>query len=133
MESDWEGISVRAWNRPTVHDTPPQAAIDDSLVSWYVDKYAGVVDDPVRLMGDGQTGSGEADEKIEKCLWDFDNNWDIVELEQPANDIVSGTWKDASTGGKIYCKAVTNYGVESDEKLFSLTIYDTLDVNPGGP
>ena len=35
--------------------------------------------------------------------------------------------------GRIKCKAVSNYGIESDEKLFDLKIYETVQVNPGGP
>jgi hypothetical protein len=52
VESDPLPIPVRAWNRPTVKATPPQAAIDSRAVSWYDGKYVGVQGEPVRLQAD---------------------------------------------------------------------------------
>ena len=125
-------IPVRAWNRPEVENTPPQANIAAGDVSWFNGKYAGVKGQPVRLMADGSTKNSDQNETITKYLWSFDPDWDTVELEQPAGEVVSYTW-DNPKDDKIRCKAVTNYGVESEEKLFDLKVYDTLQVNPGGP
>ena len=127
-ESDWTGIPVRAWKRPTVSEAPP----DTADVSWYDNKYAGVVGESVRLMADGKTNNSVAGERIEKYLWDLDDNG-TFEREQPAGEVVDTTWTTFNLDGEIYCKAVTNYGVESDEKLFSLKVYNALEVDPGGP
>ncbi len=132
IESDLLEIPVRAWNRPVVKDTPPQANIDTGDVSWFNGKYAGVKSQPVRLMADGSTQNSDQNETITKYLWSFDPDWDTVELEQPAGEVVSYTWNNPKDD-KIRCKAVTNYEVESEEKLFNLKVYDTLQVNPGGP
>jgi hypothetical protein len=43
------------------------------------------------------------------------------------------TWSAPSLNERIRCRAVTNYGIESDEKLFDLKIYDSLKVDPDGP
>ncbi|MCD6506141.1 Ig-like domain-containing protein, partial [Candidatus Poribacteria bacterium] len=126
-------IPVYVWNRPTVSDTPPQDAIDRGDVSWYEDKYVGVVGQPVRLMAQGETHNDDSSEKIEKFLWDLDNNWDTIELEQSPGEVVSYTWDSPTPNAQIRCKAVTNYGIESQEKTFNLTIYDTPKVEPGGP
>ncbi|MDI6777475.1 MAG: LamG domain-containing protein [Syntrophales bacterium] len=122
----WSGsltIPVRAWNRPEVKNTPPQSAD----VSWYNGKYVGVVGKPVYLMADANLNGNEA---IEKYLWDMNDNW----ATQTAGQVVSHIWNSSNLNGNIRCKAVTNYGVESDPaKVFDLKIYDTLNVNPQGP
>jgi len=132
IETDLLEIPVQAWNRPIVKDTPPQDNIDAGDVSWFNGKYAGVKGQPVRLMADGSTQNSDQNETITKYLWSFDPDWDTVELEQPAGEVVSYTW-DNPKDDKIRCKAVTNYGVESEEKLFDLKVYDTLQVDPDGP
>jgi len=136
VESDLVEVPVRAWNRPTVNETPPPSEIAASTVSWYGGKYIGVVWEPVRLMADGSTdntGSDNPPEAIAKYLWDFDNNWDTIELEQLAGQAASYTWNSPNLNGQIRCKAETNYGVRSDEKLFNLTIYDKVEPNAAGP
>lgn len=135
MISEVVSIPVRVWNRPMVHDTPPQNRIDAGDVSWYNSKYVGVKGQTVRLMADGETGSSGQGEQIEKFLWDFDNDWSDVELEQPANQVASYTWNNPNESAQIRCKAVTNYGVKSHAdnatgKVFELTIYDTVKVDP---
>ena len=135
VESDLVEIPVRAWNRPTVNETPPPSAIAASTVSWYGGKYIGVAGEPVRLMADGSTdntGSDDPPEAIAKYLWDFDNN-DTIELEQLAGQAASYMWNSPNLNGQIRCKAETNYGVRSDEKLFNLTIYDKVEPNAAGP
>ena len=127
--SDWEEVPVRAWNRPTVKDAPPS----DADVSWYDNKYAGVAGEPVSLMADGQTETSGSGESIEKYLWNLDGNQDTVEREQAAGDTVQYIWSEPNDNGEVFCKAVTNYGVESHEKRFSLRIYRKLEVDPGGP
>ena len=134
IESDLVEIPVRAWNRPTVNDTPPSSAIDACTVSWYGDKYVGVVGEPVRLMADGatnNTGDDVPPEAVAKYIWYFDNN--TLEPDQTAGQAVSYTWNSPNLSGQIRCKAETNYGVQSDEKLFNLTIYDAIEANAAGP
>jgi len=133
IETDLLEIPVRAWNRPVVKDTPPQDSIDAGDVSWFNGKYAGVESQPVRLMADGSTENTPPDgEYITKYRWSFDPDWDTVELEQPAGEVVSYTWNNPKDD-KIRCKAVTNYRIESEEKLFDLKVYNTLEADPGGP
>ena len=133
VESEALAIPVRVWTRPTVHDAPPSSAVDDGLVSWYGDRYIGVVDEPVYLMADGEKGSTEPGELIEKYLWDLDDDWDTVELEQDPGEAISHIWDQPNLSGKIRCKAVTNYGVESAEMQFDLKVYQALQVDAGGP
>ncbi len=47
--------------------------------------------------------------------------------------VVLYTPNSQNLNGYIYCKAITNYGIESDKKRFNLKVYSALDVNPGGP
>jgi len=134
-------IPVRVWNRPTVASTPPQAHIDAGDVSWFNGKYVGVKDQAVRLMADGNTENNDPNEYIEKYLWDFNNNWSTVEVEQvayPTSEVVSNIWENPNENAQVRCKAVTNYGIMSHAdneqgQTFNLTIYDTLQVDPGGP
>ena len=132
--SNWVGIPMHVWLRPMVNNAPPQAAIDTGEVSWFDDAYVGVVGKPVRLMADGETGANDDQtEVVVEYIWDFDRSWDTVELTQSAGEVVSYTWNIVSLSDQIRCKAVTNYGVKSAEKLFKLKVYDTPRVNPGGP
>lgn len=133
VHSDALSIPVRVWMRPTVDNTPPQSAINNGLVSWRDGKYCGIKGEPVYLMATGTKGSAEPEEEITKFLWDFDNNWNTVEVEQPAGERVSHIWDSSNLNGSIRCKAVTNYGVKSDEKVFDLKIYDVLKVDTQGP
>ncbi len=129
-------IPIRVWNPPTVHDAPPQDNMDAGDVSWYDGKYVGVKGHPVRLMAEASTENDDPDEEISHFLWDLNNSWSTVELEQPANEVVSYVWDTSHENAQIRCKAVTNYGVESVEsetKTFNLKIYDTVQVDPGGP
>ena len=138
IESDLIKLQVRAWNRPVVQEAPPAAAIPANAseisqankASWLANKYVGVKGQPVKLRANA---SLEGNEAIDRYIWDFDNNWDTIELTQPANDVATYTWDSANLSGRIKCKAVSNYGIESDEKLFDLKIYETVQVNPGGP
>ena len=128
VESDgWVGISVRAWNRPVVHDTPPQERIDAGDVSWFDGKYVGVAGQSVRLMGDGETGTTGEGEEIAKYLWYLNSEW----VEQPPDEVLSHTWDNPSTNDQVKCKAETNYGIQSEEKSFSLRIYNNLEVDSG--
>lgn len=131
MISELLSIPVRVWERPVVDDAPPSEAINAGTVSWYDGKYVGVVDEPVRLMADVSAGNLNGNESIDKYLWDFNNDWDTVELEQLDGQIVSDTWDSANLNGTIRCKAVTNYGIESEGKTFDLKIYNSLEVDPG--
>ncbi|MBU0700304.1 hypothetical protein KKE26_03275 [bacterium] len=133
INSDALDIPIRVWIRPTINNTPPQSAVDNALVSWYDGKYVGVKGEPVYLMADGQKGSTEPAETITKYIWDFDNDWQTIELEQPTGQVVVHTWDSANLSGSIRCKAVTNYGVKSDEKVFSLRVYDTPVLDARGP
>ncbi|MEK7812577.1 MAG: peptidase inhibitor family I36 protein, partial [Candidatus Desantisbacteria bacterium] len=133
VRSDELEIPIRVWIRPTVSNTPPQSAIDDGLVSWYDNKYIGVRGEPVYLMATGQKGSGEESETITKYIWDFDNDWRTIELEQSPDQVKAWTGSSANLSGSIRCKAVTNYGVKSDEKVFSLRIYETPLLDAEGP
>jgi len=129
VESDgWVGISVRAWNRPVVHDTPPQERIDAGDVSWFDGKYVGVAGQSVRLMGDGETGTTGEGEEIAKYLWYLNSEW----VEQAPDEVLSHTWNNPSTNDQVKCKAETNYGIQSAEKSFSLRIYNNLEVDSGG-
>ena len=138
VASAYVAIPVRAWNRPVVKDTPPASAIpanaseitQASKASWLANKYVGVKGSAVKLQADASLESNEA---ISKFLWDFDNNWAAVELEQPGNALATYTWDTPNLSGRIRTKAVTNYGIESNEKVFDLKIYDTVQANPGGP
>ncbi len=134
VESDPIKISVRAWARPTVEETPPQSAIDAGDVSWYGSRYAGVTGEPVRFMADGNVSSqnDESTENIAKYLWYLDDQGETVELTQWPGQAVSYTWGTSNLSGRIRCKAVTNYGVESDEKLFDLRVYQALQADPRG-
>jgi hypothetical protein len=128
-------IPVRVWNRPTAGEKPPQARIDAGDVSWHGGKYVGVVGDPVRLMGQGQTATTDQGEAIAKVLWDLDNDWSTVEVEQPADAVRSYTWDDPSENAQIRCKVVTNYGIHSHEardagRTFGLTVYAPAEVDP---
>jgi len=125
VESNIFEILVRVWNGPIIKDTPPQSAISAGTVSWYGNKYVGVMGQPVSLMAEA---SLEGNEKIAEYIWDFDNNWDTVELRQAAGAVVTHTWSTQSLSGRINCKAVTNYGVESKQKVFDLKIYAALEV-----
>lgn len=134
VESNLTYIDVVAWNPPIVKDTPPQTAITNKTVSWYAGKYVGVINQDTYLMADGQLGSNNpTGESIDKFIWDFDNNWSSIEKTQrPITQRVSNKWTTPA-GGQIKCKAVNNYGIESDEKLFGLKIYDALIVSADGP
>ena len=131
-------IPVRAWHRPTVKDAPPESAIPAAAseivqagkVNWLEDKYVGVINKPTKLQADG---SAEGDTVIKEYHWDFDNNWGTIELKQTANQVAQYTWKEPSISGRIRCKAVSTYGVESDDKGFNLKMYDAMRMDAGGP
>ena len=133
VESGTLSIPVRVWIRPTVNNNPPQSAIDSAIVSWYDSKYVGIKGEPVYLCGTGTKGSDDLSENITKYLWDFNNDWQTIELEQSAGQVVSHIWNSSNLSGSIRCKAVTNYGVKSDEKVFNLKIYDTPALDAKGP
>ena len=104
------------------------------MVSWYDGKYVGVQGEPIRLQADAElNNSSDSTESIAEYLWDFDNNRNTVELYQPANEVETHIWVSPNLSGRIYCKARTNYGVESEEEFFDLKIYSSLEINPGGP
>jgi hypothetical protein len=140
VESNATSVPVRAWNQPTVNDTPPTTAMPppdpiagNAKVSWYNVKYVGVVGQPVYLMAAGALGTGNlTGESITKFKWDTNNDWANVEINQNNNQRVSYTWNSAA-GGQIGCKAETNYGIESNEKKFNLKIYDQVQAEADGP
>ncbi|MEK7275183.1 MAG: hypothetical protein AAB110_07990, partial [Candidatus Desantisbacteria bacterium] len=70
-------IPVRVWELPKVSDTP------NTTSSWYVNskKYIGIKNQPVCLQATGTTTNGDSSEKVEKFIWDFDNDWDTIEKE----------------------------------------------------
>ena len=131
MESDIIAIPVYAWNRPVVKGTPSQSAMDKG-VSWYKDKYVGVVGEPVNLMAEADLNGNEA---IARYIWDLDGNWDTREdqIEQVEGGIVQHTWESSSLSSRILCKAITNYDIESAERMFDLKIYSIVEVDPDGP
>ena len=146
--SDWLEIPVRVWAPPTVNASPPPAAVPADAseigqagkVNWLGNKYVGLVGAPVKLQAAATLNplnplnNDDSSEQIDHFIWDFDNNsFDTIELEQPADQIGEYTWDTASLSGKIYCKAVTNFGVESEVQAFDLRIYDPVEVAPGGP
>ncbi len=53
-------------------------------------------------------------------------------LEKHLQGLVEFTPSTSNLNGTITVKAVTNYGIESEDKSFSLKIYDTVDANAGG-
>ncbi len=123
-------ITVRVWKLPKVSDTP------ETTSSWYADskKYVGVKGQSVYLKATGTTGAnGDSSEKVAKFIWDFDNDWDTIEKEQTAGQSVSYTWSTAQLNARIRCKAVTNYGIQSEEQYFDLKIYEPVKVDTQGP
>ena len=138
VESRVKEVKVHVWNRPVVLDTPPAAAIpndatelsDPTKVHWLSEKYVGVVGEPVRLKADGLENNGDTSEVIEKYIWDLK---DEGTFEQPASEITEFTPSTSNLNGQITVKAVTNYGIESEVHTFDLKIYDTVDVDAGGP
>ncbi|MCD6507989.1 Ig-like domain-containing protein, partial [Candidatus Poribacteria bacterium] len=118
-------IPVRVWQRPTVSDAPPQDVIDSGDVFWYNGKYIGVAGQPVRLMANGEAKNSV--DEIDKFIWSFDN----TELEQGRDEVVSYTWNSAQSY-QLKCKAVTNYGIESEEKTFTVAVYPIPQLDPGG-
>ena len=129
VESDWVSISAHAWEPPTINDSPPIDFRDD--VSWDDNnkRYVGVVGKPVRFMADGQTGTSGQGENIAKFLWYLGGDW----VEQLPGDFISRTYNSFSTDDSIKCKAETNYKIQSNPQNFHLRIYDTLEVDSGGP
>ena len=79
VATDPLAIPVRVWERPQVHSTPPDSAINARTVSWYNNKYVGKLGVPVNLMASGDVGT--TGESITKYLWDLDNDWNTIELE----------------------------------------------------
>ena len=131
--SDLFTIPVRAWNLPKVHITPSQGDIDAGRVSWYDGKYVGVKGEPVYLKAEADLNGNE---EIVKYLWDvdLDTDWDEDEaIEQPAGRVLAYTWNTSVSSGKVRCRAVTNYGIESDPVDFDLKIYDAPKADPDGP
>ncbi|MFH1897296.1 MAG: PKD domain-containing protein [Candidatus Desantisbacteria bacterium] len=120
-------IPVRAWNLPKVNDAP------SATTSWRNDKYIGVRGQAVYLKATGITNNGDSSENVANFIWDFNNDWNSIELNQTAGQEASYTWNTSQLNGRIKCKAVTNYGIQSEEKLFDLKIYETLKVDSQGP
>ncbi|MBI1923309.1 T9SS type A sorting domain-containing protein [Candidatus Poribacteria bacterium] len=139
-------IPVRAWTPPEIQPSPPTTAIptdtngdgifsDAELAgkaSFLANKYVGVKGQSVNLQANATTQNSDATETISEFLWDFDNNFDTVELHQPGGSLAPYTFNSPNLNGRIRAKAVTNYGIESAERFFDLKIYDTVQVNHGG-
>ncbi|MBI2917723.1 MAG: hypothetical protein HYY01_06980 [Chloroflexi bacterium] len=119
-------IPVAVWKLPTVDEK-------GSGASWKDGKYVGVVGQEVTLKATGQTGSTGQGESITQFLWDLDNDWATVEKTQPAGQSVTYTWAKPTLTGRARVKAETNYGIVSDERLFDVKVYDTVQVDAGGP
>ena len=117
-------IPVKVWNRPTVKAKPPKP----ENVHWYDNTYAGVVGEPIKLQADGELNGNE---KIDRYIWLDDAEKELV--KQTPGQIVNHTWDKQNLNGRIYCKAITNYGIESGKQQFNYKIYPTLEINPGGP
>lgn len=121
-------IPVSVWKRPTVNDTPP--ATSTAFTTYWRDKrYVGFKGEYVSFEANGSTQNNDWNEKIEKYIWDFDNNWST---DDGAN-LVSHSFSTPNLNGKVRCKAVTNYGIQSEEKMFDLKIYNSLSVDTNGP
>jgi len=138
VESALISIPVCAWNLPTVKDTPPSAAITAKTVSWYTNKYAGVAGQAINLMADGAPGSNNPAstpaESLQRFIWDFNNDWSNIELTQePATSPKPYTWSAATPSATIRCRAVNNFGIQSADKLFTVTVYSPVTANIGGP
>jgi len=81
---------VKAWNRPTVGDTPPAAAIpasasqinDATKASWLANQYVGIVGQPVKLVADGRIDAGNADstERIARYQWNAGTQGTVEQL-----------------------------------------------------
>ena len=134
VASDTVSIPVRVWDRPTVNDTPPQSAIDAGTVSWYDGGYVGVVDKPVNLMAEASLTNSDEYEAIDRYRWDIGDDG-TFELNHFPNEVASYTSQSPNLSGIMRCKAVTNYGVQSDgdRELFNLKIYHAVEVDAGGP
>ena len=117
---------IRAWYRPTVNDTPP----NPDNVSWYDGKYVGVVGDDVDLQASGETQNSDGSEKIDKYVWLDDQGDKFVEHNH--GQIATHQWDAQNLNGRIKCKAVTNYEIESSEQTFELKIYPTLEIDHYG-
>ncbi|PIP40680.1 hypothetical protein COX18_05940 [Candidatus Desantisbacteria bacterium CG23_combo_of_CG06-09_8_20_14_all_40_23] len=122
-------IDVYVWEIPSVNDTPGTTS------SWYsnYNKYVGIKGQPVYLQATGRTNSPNLSGSIAKFIWDFDNDWDTIEKEQTAGEQVSHTWNTANLNGRIRCRAVTNYGIQSEDQIFDLKIYEPVKVGAQGP
>ncbi|MDI6781749.1 MAG: hypothetical protein QME49_06595, partial [bacterium] len=122
-------IPVRVWKLPKVSDTP------ETTSSWYAnsEKYIGIKNQPVYLKATGTTTNGDSSEKIEKFIWDFNNDWKNIEKEQTSDHSVSYIFNTANLNQRIRCKAVTNYGIQSEEQVFDLKIYEPVKVDTQGP
>ncbi|MBI1928528.1 hypothetical protein HYR99_30330, partial [Candidatus Poribacteria bacterium] len=122
-------IPSRAWTPPEVLDTPLPDA------SFLSGKYVGVKGQPVKLGATGQTKNNDPNEQIVEFRWDPDKDSAFGESGeiQTVGQILSYTWTSSSLSDIIKCRAVTNYDIQSQEKPFSLKIYDTVQASPAGP
>ena len=117
-------IPVKVWNRPTVKAKPPKP----ENVDWYDNTYAGVVGEPVKLQADGELNGNE---KIDRYIWLDDAGKELV--KQEPGQVVTYQWDKKNLNGRIDCKAITNYGIESGKQHFNYKIYPALEINHGGP
>ena len=118
------GIPIKVWKQPTVKTKPPKPGD----VDWFQDTYAGVVEKPVKLQADAELNGNE---KIDQYIW-LNDAGDIL-VKQNQGQVVTYQWNRQNLNGKIYCKAITNYGIESGKQHFKVKIYPTLEINHGGP
>jgi hypothetical protein len=121
VESALLAIPVRAWNRPEVNHAPPHP----DIVSWYNGKYVGVKDEPVKLMAAGSLNGNEA---IVKYIWDFDNDWNTIELEQPGMEgIIGEFYQYPASEVQANIDSIGNYIRDNDVAPYLIRGFDTVD------
>ena len=119
-------IPVRGWERPIVKTEPPNpdtVRTDFSLWDTNTRTYVGVAGKSVALQADAQLNGNEA---IAEYVWS-DDQGNILVRQSPGH-VVPYTWPNQNLNGGVYCKAITNYGVESSSRRFSLKVYPALEV-----
>ncbi len=70
-------------------------------------------------------------ESIVKYDWLDDAG--ITLVKQNPGQVVTYQWDKQNLNGRIYCKAITNFGIESKKQSFNFKIYPILQIGHGGP
>lgn len=128
VESEPLSIPIRSWNPPIVNDTPPVSAINAGEVSWYDGKFVGTKNKIVRLIADGTKGSSIPDESILKYIWDLDNNWDTIELEQPGiKGVIGEFYRFPSSVNPANINNIEAYIKDNNVATYLIKGFDTID------